>query len=86
MLVKKTQRGFELIERRANLDEHGVVRLVQQSSAVGDYPDAIYRPGSSYLWIDEHHHLNREQVAELVLHLNRWLSNGHLDLLTQDLC
>lgn len=54
-------------------------RLVQESSLVGDYEDAMARPGSSALWIGEEHHLNREEVAELVGHLQRWVDTGSLE-------
>lgn len=83
MDVKKTSRGFELID----LPEHVATtagrperrRLVQQSSAVGDYPDALAKPGSSYLWVGKDHHLDRSQVGELVAHLTRWLATGSLE-------
>lgn len=54
-------------------------RLASESSALGDYDDAYDRPGSSFLWIGEHHHLNREEVAEFVAHLTVWMSTGRLE-------
>ncbi len=78
MKVEKTERGFERIVLPANLTENGNKRLVQQSSSIGDYPDSFDRPGTSYLWIDEHHHLNREQVRELIAHLSAWCETGSL--------
>lgn len=72
--IKKTQRGFAII--RNDEREHFV--LVQESSAIGDHEDAMDKPGSSFLWIGNHHHLNREQVLQLVGHLQRWLSTGKL--------
>lgn len=74
--AEKTARGFPWIEHPAYVPPHDPKRLVSASSAVGDYEDAYDRPGSSFLWIGEHHHLNREQVAELVEHLTAWLETG----------
>lgn len=76
-----TERGFQLIECPKYLPEDGKfvsARVVQQSSAIGNAPDAFDRPGSSYLWFGEDHHLDRAQVKELVAHLNLWLETGRL--------
>jgi hypothetical protein len=35
-------------------------------------------PGSSYLWVGGMHCLSREEVRELVGHLNRWLETKTL--------
>lgn len=78
MIISTTQRGFERIDIDTPLA--GVHRLVQQSSAIGDYEDSYRRPGSSYLWIGNDHHLDREQVAEFIQHLQAWLDTGHLSL------
>jgi len=53
-------------------------RLVSESSAIGDYDDSLARPGSSFLWIGNGHHLNREEVAELVAKMRHWLDHGRL--------
>lgn len=78
MRVERTPRGFEIIDHPAYVPGHESCRLVQQSSAVGKYPDAFDRPGTSFLWFGDKHHLDREQVAELVDHLNAWLKYGSL--------
>ncbi len=62
----------------AYLAPHEPKRVASQSSAIGDYPDSLDRPGTSFLWIGEHHHLNREEVAEMVMHLQNWLFAGTL--------
>lgn len=80
MQVTVSDRGFERIALPKYTEPHEPKRLVGQSSAIGDYPDSFDRPGSSFLWIDEHHHLNREQVAELVKHLKAWLKTGSLEV------
>ncbi len=54
------------------------MRLVQCSSVVGNYEDAMQRRGTSALWIGESHHLDREEVRVLVGHLQRWLETGAL--------
>lgn len=53
-------------------------RLVSESSKIGDYSDSAEHPGSSYLWVGDNHHLNREEVLELVSLLLHWIREGHL--------
>ena len=85
MKVTRTCRGFEGIWRlpygEASEKEE---RLVQQSSAIGDYDDSFAKPGSSFLWIDTHHHLDREEVAEFRDALTRWLETSYLSESTHD--
>lgn len=80
--VNQTSRGFEIIEF---IDHYGEKCSLQASSI------AIYdKPGTSAVWLgcDEaknHHvtqeplsprmHLNREQVAALISHLQSWLNS-----------
>lgn len=78
MNVTQTDRGFEQIEHPKYPPDGSLFRLVQESSAIGDYDNAFDIPGSSYLWIGDHHHLSREEVAELVEHLQSWLKDGDL--------
>jgi hypothetical protein len=78
MTKTKNGRGFTAVTHPAYLPDVGEKRLVQQSSAVGDYNDAFDRPGTSFLWVGEHHHLNREEVADLAAYLNNWLTTGSL--------
>ena len=78
--VEKSDRGFTFILCEPYLArdlEHQ--RVASESSAIGDYDDAIENPGSSFLWIGDYHHLNREQVAQLVGHLQGWLETGELE-------
>ena len=56
----------------------GNMAIVRQSPGIGPYPDADAVPGSSYLWIGEHHYLDRENVRELYDYLSHWLSTGLL--------
>lgn len=61
----KTGRGFELLEFH---DSYGTKCEIQQSSGVGDYPDAFKRPGSSLLWIgtaDADPKIMKSQAVEL---------------------
>lgn len=83
MNLIKTERDFERLECKP----YGISNptyahwcLVQQSSAIGNYDDSMEKPGSSYLWVGNSHHLNREQVQELVEHLQAWLNTGSLSL------
>ena len=81
MNVRATDRGFRLVEHRKYASAPAVdTRLIQESSAIGDYDDAMDNPGSSYLWIGDNHHLNREEIADLIGHLQYWLDNGRLHL------
>jgi hypothetical protein len=71
-----TARNFE----RYDFDDHnGAPSSLQQSSAIGDYPDALDRPGTSLVWLGTGHdrmHLNREQVEWLIGRLQNWLDTG----------
>jgi len=81
MQVIKTARHFEVLEHPvyppdANLASS--TRLAQCSSASGD--DNLGRPGTSFLWLGEHHHLRRDEVRQLLAHLQAWLDTGSLNL------
>lgn len=54
--------------------------LIQESSAIGEYEDSYEKPGSSYLWIGEDHHLNRDEIGELIERLQFWLENKRLKM------
>lgn len=79
MKINKSDRGFEFLDHEVyppGADHDS--RLASQSSVVGDYEDSFERPGSSALWVGMHHHLNREEVAQFVSHLQHWLDTGKL--------
>lgn len=80
MEVEVSDRGFERIRVQRYTSPFTAIRLVGQSSAIGPYSDSYERPGASFLWIGDDHHLNREQVSELVSHLSAWLETGSLSL------
>ena len=75
----KTERGFTRVlhEKYQNMPGEMTV-LIQESSAIGDYDDALNNPGSSFLWVGEDHHLNREEVAELITRMQHWLDTKRL--------
>lgn len=77
METKITNRGFAIVEQKEYTTDK-ISRLIQESSAVGPYEDSLDKPGSSYLWVGENHHLNREEIEELVDKLNHWLKHGVL--------
>jgi hypothetical protein len=52
--------------------------LLRESSAIGDYDDAMEKPGSSFLWLGERHHLDRDEISQLVNYLQHWLVVGRL--------
>lgn len=83
MNIKKTARGFELIEFK---DAYGFSASLQQSSAAEND-----NPGTSYVWLgcDENHfhemtkeplsprmHLDKNHVTQLVSYLQNWLERG----------
>lgn len=77
---KVTGRGFHIIVREAYLEPHEETRVIQESSAIGDYDDSFSNPGSSFLWLGDKHHLNREEVAELIKAMSFWLETARLPL------
>lgn len=79
MKITTTQKGFRVLEHDTYGNDPKPARLIQESSAIGDYQDSFDRPGSSYLWVGADHHLNREEVVELINHLKRWVSIGRLE-------
>lgn len=80
MKLVKSERGFIFLDHPAYLEPHETKRVVSESSAVGDYEDSLEKPGSSFLWVGEDHHLNREEVSQLVQCLQSWLDKGRLPL------
>lgn len=79
MRLSYTDRGFEIVTH-PEYSEKAPARLVQMSSAVGVDDLDNGNPGTSYLWIGSHHHLNRDEVEELCWRLEHWLHNGTLRL------
>jgi len=84
MQFSRTERGFGVLEHEGYPPGKGLLRLAQHSSAIGPYPDSFDRPGTSYLWIGRDHHLDREEVAELIRHLSAWVETGTLELPTKE--
>ena len=80
MKTIETARHFRQIVEEKYQNEHGeYTRLLQESSAIDfDCEDSLDNPGSSYLWIGQDHHLNRDQVKQLIEHLKYWLENKRL--------
>lgn len=77
-IVKEiSQRGFAHLLADVYVEAGRREPIVCESSAVGDYEDSLAKPGSSFLHIGKSH-LNREEVAELVEYLDRWLKTGRL--------
>ncbi len=81
MKIENTDQGFDLVTHSVHPPENprnASDRLVQASPIVGEYDDALERPGSAALWIGDNHHLYREEVAELVGYLTRWVDTARL--------
>lgn len=78
MKVENTERGFGIIRF---IDANGQNCSIQQSSAIGDIPDALSNPGSSFLWIGvdgARIHASKDQVREIVACLQSWIETGSL--------
>lgn len=80
MDIRRTSRGFEIVEFN---DANGVACSLQQSSAIGQYPEAMEKPGSSFVWLGASKqgepvrmHLDREMVRQLRNLLTSWLGDG----------
>jgi hypothetical protein len=80
MRFTTTERGFDLVLHEMYPPNGNECRLVQESSAIGDYEDSVSRPGTSFLWFGDHHQLNREEVEELASRLRHWLDYGTLKI------
>ena len=79
MRVIKTDRDFRVILHNKYASKpKKETRLVQESSAIGEYRDSCDKPGSSFLWIGADHHLNRKEVSGLIKRLQFWLDNKRL--------
>ena len=87
--TKRSARGFEIAEFSDGYGDEGEESTdrcsIQQSSVIGDYPEAFNKPGSSYLWLGPdwsrqatRMHLRREQVKELVQRMQAWLDTGSI--------
>ncbi len=74
-------RGFRRATADTYLDsenEPGNRLVVAESSAIGDYEDALKKPGSSFLWVGSYHHLCRGEIRVLAGLLLHWLQKGRL--------
>ena len=78
MKSEKTSRGFVRVLHPKYTDSTVQQRLIQESSAVGDYEDSWDSPGSSSLWVGDHLHLNREEVIELIQRMQYWVDTKRL--------
>ena len=76
MEKRYSERGFPYLHHPPYID--GSDAIIRQSSVVGSYSDSLDRPGTSCLWIGSEHHLNREEVAALIGHLQSWLDTGEI--------
>mgnify|MGYP001602325901 CR=1 FL=1 len=84
MKLRKTQRGFQIIEFK---DANDKECSLQQSSAIGNYDDSFDKPGSSLVWLgkgEERMHLTREQVSDLIGSLKMWQETGSFGQHSED--
>lgn len=79
MHAKKSERGYTFVLEEKYQNKRGeFTPIIGESSAIGDYDDSMAKPGSSFLWVGNDHHLNREQVRELIQRMEHWLATGRL--------
>jgi hypothetical protein len=78
MRSQKSDRGFVSVVHPTYVTPRENARLIAESSAIGDYEDSLGCPGSSFLWVGKNHHLNREEIAELIARLQHWLDTKRL--------
>lgn len=79
MKTEKTDRGFIVVfEAKYASQPEEFTCLICESSVIGNYENAMSTPGSSALWVGQEHHLNREQVKELIERMQYWLDHGRL--------
>lgn len=71
--VQCTNRGFEIIEFKDRYDQECTL----QQSSLAEYAE----PGTSAVWLgqDDRMHLDRKQVAALIVDLQTWLDTGSFD-------
>ena len=78
-MLAKTEFGFEVMKF---IDSRNVNCSLKQASTIDDTVRGWDNPGSSFVWLgvdtdnDTPMFLNREQVAELIGRLQRWLEAG----------
>ena len=77
MEIRLTPRNFEIIEFP---ESHGLPCNLQQSSSIDNTQRGLDNPGSSFIWFglkDSRMHLSRENLIELLPHLQQWLKTGN---------
>ncbi len=81
-----TDRGFRQVLHPEYASREGkATPVVAESCVIGEYDDSMTRPGSSYLLVRSCHHLNRQEVAELVAAMQHWLDTRRLPETLSDL-
>lgn len=66
------RRGFQDLRVQGGLS-------IGESSAIGDYDDAMDIPGSSALWLEcPRESYNREEIANIIEIFQWWLDSGRL--------
>lgn len=78
MYIELSERGFRFLKKRNYSVRPQETRVVSESSAIGPYDDSMENPGSSYLWVGNDHHLNREESRTLALAILHWTIHGKL--------
>ena len=80
MKAEETGRGFIRVKHEKYQNKPGVgACLIQESSAIGDYDDSFDNPGSSFLWVGQDHHLDRDEIRDLIDRMQYWLDSKRLE-------
>lgn len=70
------RRGFHDLYLRG--DRGGVIKI-SESSAIGEYDDALDNPGSSALWIESPRNAySREEIESMIEIMQKWLDQKRL--------
>lgn len=67
MQVDITDRGFGIIRKNTFANEPILTRLIQESSSI-----------EPSLWIGADHLLNKDEVKDLIIHLQKWVETDYL--------
>ncbi len=77
MKVVEERRGFRDLIHPTHENEPKEERLIGESPARSDLDSPT---GSMFLWVGNRHHLDKEEVSELIQHLQHWLDTGRLPM------
>jgi len=79
MKLRKTDRGFNYVTNPiSHMGKPCDITIIKESSACDGTSRHDDIPGSSRLWLGDHH-LDAAEVEELMRYMTAWLVTGRLD-------